>query len=282
MKRRLYRKVLKNLRKFFGKRLKGHKKRRLKKPAAFICGPMRTKRPDMRSVGSGLPQMVRSCSKEKGAKKPPGNKWVDQEGYYRPYIAEAVEKIVALFPKNAGIALVVDGSKMGKGHMALMASLFFHGRGLPWHGRWEKSPKGILRQKRMWGCSKRRTGLWPPLPPPSKPVPVLGGGEFDSTELQGACPSFHWGYVFRTACDTALCENGNRFQPRGLRPDGPQKFLPAPDVESTEKKMGHVHFVLWHDPKYDGPIPLASNLEGPLILSRHMIKGIPLNVCPRT
>ena len=63
------RKILKVLQKFFGTKLKGHKRRRLRKLAAMLCGLMRSKKPSMIALGSGLPQKIKAYSKEKEAKK---------------------------------------------------------------------------------------------------------------------------------------------------------------------------------------------------------------------
>lgn len=264
MKYRLYRKILKNLRKFFGKDLKGHKRRRLKKLAALICGLMREKRPDMRSLGSGILQRIKSYSKEKEAKKFLENKWVDDETYYQPYISEVIKQIIALFPKRMNITLVIDGSKMGKDHMALMVSLFFKGRGLPIIWLVKKKPKGHFKAEVHVDLMKKAHQLLSPIIPASKSITLLGDGEFDSIKLQEFCLDKSWDYVLRTACNTVLYENGASFQPKNLKVNNELKFISIPDVEFTEERMKNVHFVLWHDPKYDDAIPLISNLDEPI------------------
>lgn len=264
MKKRLFRKILKTLRKFFGKSLKGHKKRRLKKLAAFICGLMRTKKPGLCSIGSGLPQQIKAYSKEKEAKKFLENHWIDFQTYYLPYISQIAEKIIALLPAKQDIVLVVDGSKMGKDHMSLMVSLYFNGRGIPLVWLVEKKPKGHFKSETHVGLLGEAHKILAPIALGQRSVTVLGDGEFDSVELQQACLSFQWDYVFRTACDTVLYEDGDRFRPKDLQVDGGQGFLSVPGVEFTEKRMKDVHFVLWHDPKYDDPIPLVSNLDEPI------------------
>jgi len=168
MKRRLYRKILKTLRKFFGKSLKGHKRSRLYKLAAFISGLMRTKRPDMRSIGSGLLQQIKCHSKEKEVKKFLENRWIDGQTYYEPYIAQIVEKIIALFPKRTDVILVIDGSKMGKNHMALLTSLFFQGRGLPLTWLVQKKPKGHFKSTKHVELLHKTYQLLSPILPKSK------------------------------------------------------------------------------------------------------------------
>lgn len=43
------------MQKFFGEKFKGHKRRRLRKLAAMLCGLMRSKKPSMIALGRGLP-----------------------------------------------------------------------------------------------------------------------------------------------------------------------------------------------------------------------------------
>lgn len=95
-----------------------------------------------------------------------------------------------------------------------------------------------------------------PIIPASKSVCLLDDGEFDSIDLQK--------FVLKTACNTMIYEDGSEFQAKNLEVNKKQKFVSFPDVEFTKKKMPNVHFVLWHDPKYDDQIPLVSILSEPI------------------
>ena len=81
------------MQKFFGEKLKGHKRRRLRKLAAMLCGLMFSKKPSMIALGSGLPQKIKAYSKEKEAKKFLENRFINLETYYQPYIKEIVKDI---------------------------------------------------------------------------------------------------------------------------------------------------------------------------------------------
>ena len=258
------RKILKVLQKFFGKKLKGHKRRRLRKLAAMLCGLMFSKKPSMIALGSGLPQKIKAYSKEKEAKKFLENRFIDSQTYYQPYTKEIVKDIISLFPHRENVTLVIDGSKMGKDHMCLMVSIVFRGRGLPIHWLVKKKPKGHFKSEVHVELIKEVYEFLSPIIPVSKSVCLLGDGEFDSIDLQKFCLSKGWDYVLRTACNTMLYENDSEFQAKNLEVDKEQKFASFPDVEFTKKKMPNVHFVLWHDPKYDDPIPLVSNLSEPI------------------
>ena len=212
----MFRKVLKSLRKFFGKNLKGHKRGRLKKLAALICGLMLSKKPSMIAIGSGLPQKIKAYSKEKEAKKFLENRFIDLETYYQPYIKEIVQEIIFLFPHREDITLVIDGSKMGKDHMCLMVSIVFRGRGLPIYWIVKKKPKGHFKGGDHVELVKEVHGFLAPIIPTSKSVCLLGDGEFDSIELQKFCLSKGWNYVFRTACNTVFYENDSEFRAKDI------------------------------------------------------------------
>ena len=262
--KKMYRKILKNLDEFLGTNLKGHKKRRKEKLAGLICGLMNRKKPSLSALGSGLPQMIKSHSREKSAKKFLENRFIDMEGYYQPFISRTLRQIVSNPNIGKGIKLVIDGSKMGKDHMVLMVSLLFEGRGFPLLWLVRKKPKGHFKSELHVELMKNVLAFIRPIIPKDKTVTLLGDGEFDSIALQQFCIENSWDYVFRTACDTVFYENGSRFQPKQIESDDEQKFISIPDVEFTEKRMGGVHFVLWHDPKYDAPLPLISNKSEPI------------------
>lgn len=260
----MYRKILKNLDEFLGMNLKGHKKGRKEKLAGLICGLMNKKNPSLLALGSGLPQMIKSHSREKSAKKFLENRFIDLENYYLPFIRKTVGQIMDIPNIGKDIRLVIDGSKMGKDHMVLMVSLLFEGRGFPLLWLVEKKPKGHFKSKLHVKLMEDVFEFLHPIIPKGKTVTLLGDGEFDSIELQQFCINNSWNYALRTACDTVFYENGSRFQPKQLESNIQQKFISIPDVEFTEKRMKGVHFVLWHDPKYDDPIPLISNKKEPI------------------
>ena len=103
-----------------------------------------------------------------------------------------------------------------------------------------------------------------PLLPQNIPVTVLGDGEFDSIELQEFCQSIHWDYVFRTANNTILYEDGERFQAKNLKVDKTHNSLFISNVEFTKKRFKYVNFILWHNKECEQPLPLISSLWCPL------------------
>lgn len=270
MKKRLFRKILNKLLAFFGKNLIGHAFRRIKSLAAFICGILRKKKPHMSAIGSGLPQIITAHSKEKAAKKFLENYFIGFDCYYLPYISTLLEQIIAVMPKNEAIKLVIDGSKMGNAHMALMVSIVYKGRGIPIAWLVKKKPKGHFSAQTHVELVNQVHQIIDSLVGVTKPIILLGDGEFDSIDLQQFCRTKGWGYVLRTACNTVFYQGNIRFQPKDLEIDVKDKalFKSYPNVKFTEKQFKNVHFVYWHDPKYEDPLPLISNLGNPEEITR--------------
>jgi hypothetical protein len=264
MKKYLFGKIFKKLLSYYGKHLKGHAYGRVKKLAGFICGILRSKKPHMAAIGSGLPQQITAYSKEKAAKEFVDNKWTDYQTHYLPYISELLSHLIGSLCSTADIKLVIDGTKMGNAHMALMVSLVYKGRGIPLLWLVEKKPKGHFTTERHVELVQATQTFLKDLIPSSHSITLLGDGEFDSTDLQMCCRSKGWNYVFRTACDTVMYEDNVRFQPKDLLPDPGQEFLFIPNVEFTENRLKDVQFVYWHKPTYEEPLFLVSNLEEPI------------------
>ena len=279
MKKKIFRKILKKMLSFYGKGLKGHAMRRIKSLTAFISGILRKKKPHMSALGSGLPQVITAHSKEKAAKKFLENHFIDFDTYYLPYVSSLLGEIISVMPDYEAIKLVIDGSKMGKSHMALMVSIIYRGRGIPIAWLVKKKPKGHFSSEVHVQLMMQIHKIMTPLVPSTKHIIVLGDGEFDSINLQEFCRSKGWGYVFRTACNTVFYQDEIRFQPKDLTTDSKTFFKSYPNLRFTEKQFKNVHFVYWHDPKYEKPLPLISNLGNPqeiikLYDQRYSIEGM--------
>jgi hypothetical protein len=106
-------------------------------------------------------------------------------------VAEALLANLAQQP----LRLVMDGSVVGRGCIALMLSVVYHGRALPLAWIVVRGQKGPLPQATP--CALLRQIQ--PLIPASAEVTLLGDGEFDGTEFQALLRAWHWQYVCRTA-----------------------------------------------------------------------------------
>jgi hypothetical protein len=106
------------------------------------------------------------------------------------------------------LVLVLDGSVVGRGCVALMLHVVYKGRALPlaWvvrHGKKghlpEALPRALLQQVQE-------------LIPPGAQVVVLGDGEFDGTDFQQALQAAGWASGCRSGSPVTAWWNGRTFR----------------------------------------------------------------------
>lgn len=228
----------------------------------LLAGMIRKDSCHLADIGSGLPKDIDAHSKEIAAKRFVENKWVDCETHYLPFLSQFLRAVFAFSFYRSEIRLVIDGSQTGKNHATLMISLVWRGRGIPLCWFTKEGAKGHFTEQDHLDLVERARQLLQPLLAQGMSVTLLGDGEFDGIELQKSCNAYGWNYVFRTACDTILYENGEPFQPKTVAPAPGENCLFIPDVEFTAKRFKFVSFVCWHDrKKHQEPIYLVSNLD---------------------
>lgn len=242
----------------------GNELKRIANLSGLIAGMIRKNSCHMSDIGSGLPQNIEAYSKETAAKRFVENKWVDYETHYLPFLSQFLMAVLAFSLFRSEIRLVMDGSQTGKNHATLMVSLVWQGRGIPLCWFTKEGAKGHFTEKDHLDLFGRARQLLQPLLPGEMSVTLLGDGEFDGIELQRNCLACGWNYVLRTACDTLLYEDGERFQPKMVAPASGENCLFIPGLEFTAERFRYVNFVCWHDcRKHKDPIYLVSNLDEP-------------------
>ena len=240
---------------------KGHFLRRIKKLAGLICGMIYKKSCAMSAVGSGLPQQITAYGKEKACKEFLDNAWNDYQTHYLPYIQQFLPLFIEQADTESTIYFIIDGSQMGNKHVALMVSMVYKNRSIPVNWIVRKGAKGHFTDEMHLSLIQQVYEQLGMILPKDKPVILLGDGEFDSIKLQGFCRYVGWDYVFRTACNTVMYENNERFQPKNIAVSDQENNLFIPNIDFTNERFKNVNFLYWHDPKYDEPIPLISSLS---------------------
>lgn len=240
----------------------GNALKRITTLSGLIAGMIRKGSSNLPDIGSGLPQNIDANSKTVAAKRFVNNKWTDYETHYLPFIVEFLRAIIAFTPVGDSLPIAIDGSQMGKHHAALMVSVVWQNRGIPICWFVKRGSKGHFTEENHVEVLSHTAQILKPLLPPGMSAIVLGDGEFDGINLQTFCNNCGWQYVLRTACDTVLYENGERFQARQAAPQFEQNCSFIPQVEFTEKRFRYVNFLCWHDKKrYEKPIFLVSSLS---------------------
>ena len=240
----------------------GNALKRLNTLSGLVSGMIRKGSSHLPDIGSGIPKNIDANSKTTAAKRFVDNKWTDYETHFLPYLSAFLRGVLAcLTDLSKGITLVIDGSQMGKGNAALMISLVWSKRGIPICWTVKSGGKGHFKVEDHLEVLGKAMTIINALLPPETPVTLLGDGEFDAIELQELCLSANWNYVLRTAKNTVLFEQNERFQAKSVSPEQAHDTYFIPKVEFTQRRFKYVNFVCWHDHKrHDEPIYLVSNL----------------------
>lgn len=244
--------------------VKGRIAKHLNSLGAFAAGMIKTGQSSLSALGSGLPQDIYNESGETAAKRFVTGKWIDETTLYLPFLYAFLRAIFVITDLSKGIVLVIDGTQLGKDHAALLVSLVWQKRSIPLCWYVKAGSKGHFKTEDHITVLEKAKTVIKAIVPDDMQVTLLGDGEFDGIPLQEFCINTGWNYVFRTACDTILYEDGSRFQAKTVSPDKRHNVFYIPNVEFTLQRFQYVNFVCWHDEgKHEKPIYLVSNLSCP-------------------
>lgn len=245
--------------------IKGHALTRITTLTAMVKGMIDKQSCHLNALGSGIENDINDASREMAAKRFVENKHTDYKLHYLPYLSQLLVSIISSISFSTGLSIVIDGSQMGKNHVALMLSVVYQKRSIPLFWVIKKGKKGHFPTKMHLELVEKAATLLKPLMPKGMPITLLGDGEFDSVDLQKLCrKELGWNYVFRTACDSALYENDDYFQPKSLEMPSNETFVFFSGLDFSKDKYPDVHFLYWHDKAiYDDPLFLISSYDDP-------------------
>jgi Transposase DDE domain len=172
------------------------------------------------------------------------------DGWFLP-VAKALLANLAHQP----LVLVLDGSVVGHGCVALMLRVVYHGRALP--RAW------VVVQGQKGHCPQDTHGallaqIQPLIPPPAQ-VTMLGDGEFDGTALQTALRQLDWQYVCRTAPNLVMTVYGTTRHIGALAPTRGELLAVRP-AWMTAEAYGPVSILASWEATYAAPIYLVTNM----------------------
>jgi len=259
---RRYAAIKQALLQFFQPQPSGHRERHLNTLVALICGLTGGQRAHLSTIAEHAP----SGTADQESVITRFRRWLKHDGttldgWFLP-VAKALLATLASQP----LVLVMDGSVVGRGCVALMLSVVYHGRALPL----------------VWGVVQGKKGHFPQathcalveqlalLIPADAAVALLGDGEFDGTELQAALRKLHWHYVCRTA-PTLLMTVYGQTRPIGTMAPTPGELLAVRPAWLTAEQYGPVSILAIWETAYEEPLYLVTNmwdLDGALALYR--------------
>ena len=123
--------------------------------------------------------------------------------YFLPYVNLLLAQLAL-----ETLVVVMDGSVVGRGCLALMLHVVYKGRALPLAWRVRHGPKGHCPE----ALHIAMVELMSTLIPEGAKVVFLGDGEFDGTALQDTLNEIGWSYVCRTAMSTTATWEGEPFR----------------------------------------------------------------------
>lgn len=245
-----YRAIKQSIKQFYPKEPTGNFARHLDTLANLINGIVGSKSTHLPQVASKVSDDVKLDSRVKRFTRWVSNDNIDAETYFFPY-AKGLLVSLADHP----LALIMDGSVVGRGCVALLVSAVYKKRALPLAWLVVKGRKGHFPETSHLALLKQVHGLIPK----EAQVIFLGDGEFDGVGLQTALDAYDWQYVCRTAKNIILCRDGQEFAFETVALEPGQQFS-FPQVTLRNQGYGPVHAIGWWGKGYDEPIYLLTNL----------------------
>jgi hypothetical protein len=249
---RRYRAIKQGILQFYQPRPKGHREKHLNTLVAMICGLTGGKHAHLPSIADHAPS--NGASQEsliRRFKRFLTNDRHTVDGWFLP-VAQELLNTLATQP----IQLVMDGSVAGRGCLALMLSVVYHGRALPLCWVVVKAPKGHFPQDTHRALLEQVQKIMPE----QAQVTFLGDGEFDGIDLQADLSKAGWQYVCRTASNIVVSACGVRFHVSDLGPPRGQ-FLAVTPAWMTAEQYGPVSLLALWEQSEQQPIYLVTNME---------------------
>jgi len=203
--------------------------------AALISGIVASKSTQLPKIATHVPDGAKPESRVKRFARWISNDHVTDEVYFVPY-AEVLLRHLAL----QTLVLVIDGSVVGRGCVALMIHVVYQGRALPLAWQVRHGKKGHFPE----GLHIALVEQVQDLIPEGAQVVLLGDGEFDGTRLQHTVQEYGWSYVVRTGSNITIVWDGERFRCETVAACiKPGTLVELPDVRMTEDAYGPIMLI---------------------------------------
>jgi Transposase DDE domain len=230
----------------------GNVARHLNTLAALVSGIVASKSTQLPKIAAQVPDGTKPESRVKRFTRWVGNEGITEDLYFLPY-AEVLLARLAL----PTLGLVLDGSGVGRGCIALMLHVVYHGRALPLAWLVRRGKKGHFPEALHLEVVEQVHALLPA----DVPVVLLGDGEFDGIGLQRTLDAMGWSYVCRTGMHVTATWQGQSFRldtvGTCLRPGRLVALFP---VLFTEVAYGPIMLICCWAKGYKEPLYLVTNM----------------------
>jgi hypothetical protein len=217
----------------------------------MISGIVGSRSSQLPAIAGKVPDGTKKESRVKRYARWLKNERIEQELYFLPYACELLLNLAL----THSLLLVMDGSTVGRGCMALMISVIYKKRALPLAWLVVKQEKGHLNEALHVQLVEQVQALVPV----EASVIFVGDGEFDGVLLQAKLAAYGWDYVCRSAKNVQLCDEDITFTfaEMGVQPG---ECVERPAVTFTQQAYGPVLAIAWWEAGYREPIYLVSNM----------------------
>jgi hypothetical protein len=182
---------------------KGNMARHLTTFAALMSGLVGSQSTPLPKIAAHVPDGAKPESRVKRFARWVGNPTITEDVYFVPY-AQVLLGHLAL----QTLVLLIDGSVVGRGCVALMLHVASKGRALPLAWLVRTGTKGPFPADLPIALVQQVHQLIPR----GAQVVVLGDGEFDGTTLQHTMQEYGWSYVVRTGSHITVLWDGDSFR----------------------------------------------------------------------
>lgn len=221
--------------------------------AGLISGIVGGKSVNLPQVACKTPDGTKATSREKRYSRWIDNERIDFDQYFLPFVEILLRNMT-----GDVLMLAIDGSVVGRGCVTLLVSVIFQGRAIPLSWIVVKGKKGHFPEKthiELLNSVKEMI-------PEGKRVVLLGDGEFDGIDLQGAVEKFGWKHVCRTGKNIKLFLEGYEFQCGDVIPSLKSgKCIEMHNILFTKEKYGPVLVVFYWRKGCEEPIFLVTNVS---------------------
>ena len=220
--------------------------------AALISGIVASKSTQLPTIAAHVPDGAHPESRVKRFARWLRNDHVTAEVYFVPF-AEVLLTSLAL----QTLVLVMDGSVVGRGCVALMVHVVYKGRALPIAWLVRQGKKGHFPEDLHIVLVQQVHKLIPP----GAQVVLLGDGEFDGTTFQHTVQEYGWSYVVRTGSHITVLWDGERFRCETVASCiTPGTLVALTDVRVTAATYGPVMLLCCWAKGYKDPLHLLTNM----------------------
>jgi hypothetical protein len=248
----LYRHIRKSLMQIYPKQLTGRQAQQMNTLSGMISGIVRSGKSQMRAMAKSAPDRSKVESRIKRFTRFTQNEGVDTTTYFMPFLTPLLIGLA----RSGPLVLAIDGSEVGRNCLALVISVIYKKRALPLVWVVVQGSKGHFPEE----THVQLVQAVKPCIPDGADVIFLGDGEFDGIGLQAEIAQNDWQYVFRTACNRLLNDDGDEFSLREIHLQ-PGDCLAIPEVGFTQANYGPVLVVAWWHRDYREPLYLVSNMD---------------------